>query len=1386
MKKQQHAKDTYIVTVGASAGGLEAIHAFFDNMPENSHLCFVVIQHLSSDFKSLLVELLAKHTYMQVKEATQDMAVERDCVYVIPNNKMMTIAEGRLQLAGKTGKKEPNTAIDIFLHSLAKDKGPLGIAVILSGTGTDGTKGALAVKEAGGIVFVQDPATARFNGMPNSVISSGVADYTLPPEQMPEEIHNYISDLPAYVFSAAKIEDDLLKEVYALVYKHCGHDFQFYKPPTLIRRLVRRMTLGEFKDLKTYVEYLQTHPGECKQLYKDFLIHVTGFFRDPAAFDALYNDVFPTIFRTKADHEMVKVWVAACSTGEEAYSIAMLLDKYLHKNGRSPDVKIFATDVDKDAVETAGRGVYTAEQVRDIPQGVLTKYFVQDGNRYTVISRIRKQIVFARHNILRDPPFIRNDLVTCRNMLIYMGIPLQRKVLSFLHFGLFTGGYLMLGSSENVDGIRAGLEDVNTKWKIYRKNTALKGYHQENAPDLTQATLTKLPTTAPQPATGNSRAAQDLLDDFKTALVEDAGFAGLYIDRNYELREAVGNFNHYLSLPGKKLQLNLLKMVGPDLSVALNTAIRKAWKEQQKISLPRVKIRREDGEQLVSILVDPLSGRTNGNNYTFILLGEGREVMNGHNTGTIDFSDVTHSESSRQLLVLETELNETRENLKTVMESYEAANEELQSSNEELLSANEELQSSNEELQSLNEELHTLNTEHQLKIRELVELNDDLNNYFLSTNIGQLFLDANMNIRKFNPAAVHLINLIESDIGRPVSHISTNIKDDHLIHDAQEVQHNGGVVEKEITLQNGEVTLVRILPYVRQDQRTDGVVITFVDISPIKRLDNILEGIFNSSQSAILAFRAVRGQDHKITDLQLITANDAATAVLRQPKADVMHQGMLQHFAHLGAHGLFARYVHTVNTGEVLQHELPVDDDGATRWYSVVAVKMEDGMVATYTDITGKKENEERLRHNYNELVVARENMKKLNAALETKVIERTRELSRAEEEAQNSGEEKRFIAESMPLIVWTITPDGLLTYINHQFTDFTGLRLQEGSVPDWSLFVHPDDVEELETQWQYAFQHKEDFSRELRIRDAEGHYAWFLLRANARKDEHGNVQLWVCTNIDIDEQKQANQILETRVRERTKALQISNDQLEQSNMELQHYAYVASHDLKEPLRKISMFSHMLKDKHLQLLDARALDYMDRIIRSSTRMMRLIDDLLAFSKISVYDYYEHTDLNKLIREILSDLELAIVEKKAVVEFDPLPEIEAIPGQMRQVFQNLISNALKFSHPEKPPVIRITSRRVAGKNFHAPAARNGAWCLITVTDNGIGFDEKYVEKIFTLFQRLHTKDYDGTGIGLAVARKIITKHNGLITAQSKEGEGARFQLLLPVRQEEKGS
>lgn len=1386
MKKKQQAKDTYIVAVGASAGGLEAIHAFFDNMPENSHLSFVVIQHLSPDFKSLLVELLAKHTYMQVKEAAHDMPVERDCVYVIPNNKTMTIAEGRLQLAQKTGEKVPNTAVDIFLHSLAKDQGPLGIAVILSGTGTDGTKGALAVKEAGGIVFVQDPATARFNGMPNSVIGSGSADYTLPPEQMPEEIHNYISDLPAYVFSTAQIGDELLKEVYALVLKHCGHDFQFYKPPTLIRRLVRRMTLGEFKDLKTYVEYLQSHPEECKQLYKDFLIHVTGFFRDPAAFDTLYNDVFPTIFRTKADHEMVKVWVAACSTGEEAYSIAILLDKYLHKNGRSPEVKIFATDVDKDAVETAGRGVYTAEQLKNIPPGLLTKYFVQEGNKYTVISRIRKQIVFARHNILRDPPFIRNDLVTCRNMLIYMGNTLQRKVLSSLHFGLLTGGYLMLGSSENVDGIRDGLEDVNTKWKIYRKNASLKGYHQENILGLTQATLIKLPARAPQPAIGNSRAAQDLLDDFRTALVEDAGFAGLYIDRNYELREAVGNFNRYLSLPDKKLQLNLLKMVGPDLSMALNTAIRKAWKEQQKISLPRVKIRREDDEQLVSILVDPLPVGTNGNNYTFILLGEGREAANGHYTGTIDFSDVTHAESSRQLLVLEAELHETRESLKTVMEGYEAANEELQSSNEELLSANEELQSSNEELQSLNEELHTLNTEHQLKIRELVELNDDLNNYFLSTNIGQLFLDANMHIRKFNPAAVHLINLIESDIGRPISHISTNIKDDQLVQDAQEVLHNGGTMEKEISLQNGEVMLVRILPYIRQDKRTDGVVITFVDISPIRRLDNILKGIFNSSQSAILAFNALRGRDNNITDLQLITANDAATTVLQRPKADALHQGMLQYFAHLGAHGLFARYIHTVNTGEVLQHELPVDHDGATHWYSVVAVKMEDGLVATYTDITGKKERDERLRHNYNELVVARENMKKLNAALETKVMERTRELTRAEEEAQTSGEEKRFIAESMPLIVWTLTPGGVLTYINHQFTDFTGLRLQEGAVPDWCRFVHPDEVEDLERHWQYAFQHKEDFSRELRMRNANGNYAWFLLRANARKDEEGNVQLWVCTNIDIDEQKQANQILETRVQERTRALQISNDQLEQSNMELQHYAYVASHDLKEPLRKISMFSHMLKDKHLQLLDARALDYMDRIIRSSTRMMRLIDDLLAFSKISVYDYYEHTDLNKLIREIRSDLELAIMEKQAVVEFDPLPEIEAIPGQMRQVFQNLISNALKFSHPGKPPVIRITSRRVAGKNFHSPAARNGAWCLITVTDNGIGFDEKYVEKIFTLFQRLHTKDYDGTGIGLAVARKIITKHNGLITAQSKEGEGARFLLLLPVRQEEKGS
>jgi len=422
--KQENTKVTgqgnYIVAIGASAGGLEAIHEFFDNSSVDAGLSYVIIQHLSPDYKSLLVELVGKHTEMDVFEAEDGMEVKKNCVYVIPHKKLLTISAGKLKLSDKSLEKGPNTAIDSFLFTLAADKGHEAIAIILSGTGTDGTKGIEKIKQYGGMVMVQDPATAKFDGMPNSAIVSENVDYILPPELMPAELYEYVSVAPADPIKKLQVNEELLSDLFSLVHRCTGWDFNFYKRPTIFRRINHRMTAGGFKTFKEYVEYLHNSSDECQELSKEFLIGVTKFFRDKPAFDVLKKEVFPEMIRDKENGDPVKIWITACSTGEEAYSIAILLDDYLSTINRIVNVKIFATDIDRRAIETAGKGIYSEEIENSIQPDLLNRYFTKEGSNYTVVPHIRKQIVFASHNLLKDPPFIKNDLISCRNMLIYM------------------------------------------------------------------------------------------------------------------------------------------------------------------------------------------------------------------------------------------------------------------------------------------------------------------------------------------------------------------------------------------------------------------------------------------------------------------------------------------------------------------------------------------------------------------------------------------------------------------------------------------------------------------------------------------------------------------------------------------------------------------------------------------------------------------------------------------------------------------------------------------------------------------------------------------------------------------------------------------------------
>ena len=1108
IQKNTAAADHYIVAVGASAGGLEAIHEFFDNMPANPNFSFIIIQHLSPDYKSLLVELVSKHTHMKVFEAEDKLNIQKECVYVIPNNKLMTIYNGKLRLVEKVPDRLPNTAIDHFLYSLAQEKKDKAIAIILSGTGSDGTKGIQAIKDCGGLVVVQDPVTARFDGMPNSAISSGNADLVLPPEMIPEEIYNHINESPVFVLNKGKVDDRLLDEIFNLIHSAHGYDFHYYKTPTIIRRISKRMGQHNVKKLDEYVAVLRKNAEEVKSLSKDFLIGVTRFFRDSGAFDALSTQVLPDIVNVKHDGEVLKVWICACSTGEEAYSLAILIDQYLLRFKKMLDVKVFATDIDENSIEFAARNQYPLSIEKDVNPDVLSKYFVKEGRFYSVIPRIRKQIVFAKHNVIKDPPFIKNDLVSCRNMLIYMNSILQQKVMNTLHFSLHTGGYLFLGTSETATPIKDAVDEVNSKWKIYRKIGKNRISPFEVYRQLDKRDTPKMPALKREPLKKNNEIAEDLTE----AILDDFGYVCFYIDKNYEIKESVGNFGRFLSLPDKKLNLNILKMVPQELSVALNTAIRKSWKEEAKVFLKSVRVKQDNSDLFLSISIrpaQPLSGKP----YTLVVLGE-------NTLSQINVRDDVHAlpiePQNDYIIELEAELNETRSNLQMAVEGLETTNEELQSSNEELLSANEELQSSNEELQSLNEELHTLNTEHQLKIKELVELNDDLNNYFRSTDIGQIFIDKHQKIRKFNTAALKLVNLIESDIGRPISHISTNIRYENLMRDITHVADTREVLEREIILNNESRYLMRIMPYIRQDKRVDGAILSFVDISAIANLNNIINGVFNSSLSAIMAFKAVRNYNSRIEDFVLQTCNYASDELLNG--SALSHQGKhLKEIDSLAGDVFFRQCVEVVEKGSPLHSEIAYKD----KWYEVVAVKMMDGLVATFTDITQEREAEQRLRQNYNELITARESLKKLNLQLEDKVTERTKELSQSEERF-------RLVSNATNDAIWDWNLVNNSVWWSDSFFSLFGYdaTYDTSTSSFWIGNIHPEDQDKVKdgisavingggsTQWNC----------EYRFRKKDGSYAFVLDRGYLQLDEYGTPYRMLGSMLDITELKVAQQ----------------------------------------------------------------------------------------------------------------------------------------------------------------------------------------------------------------------------------------------------------------------
>lgn len=820
----------FCVGIGASAGGLEAIETFFKNMPENSGLAFVIIQHLSPDYKSLMGELLSRYTRLPIKVAADGMAIEANTIYLIPPKKNMTIFGKRLLLADQEHNKGLNLPIDIFFRSLAVDMGKNSIGIVLSGTGSDGALGIRAIKEAGGMIMVQDSESAKFDGMPRSSIATGIVDYILPPEQMPETLLRYIKHPFIIQNEHARKEisnDSALLRILRVVRDKTNVDFTYYKPNTILRRLEKRLGINQIDNFREYLEFLEQSPNEVHILYKDLLIGVTQFFRDQDAFEVLGDKLIPLLFANKPEGSVIRIWSAGCSTGEEAYSLAILLLEYMEKSGKSFDVKLFATDLDRQHIEIAGNGFYPESIITDVSPERLEKYFIKKNGGYQVNEKLRRMVIYAQQNIIKDPPFSKIDLITCRNMLIYLNQEMQRKIISMFYYSLVPGGGLFLGSSETLGDMSNGFDTINNKWKIFRQKP---GYKPAIVANYLMPLTPRSRTFKRQDFSYLEQPARILSDNVLSDLLQMVMPPSVIVNDEFQIVHVFKEVDNFLRINPGKASLNVLGMMKKELSVVVSSMLHKAASELKQVIFRKVKI--SDRQPLIDISVIPLNDKITKKHY-FVISFSSIEVP------SIDFTEVEnfdfHTQISERYNELEKELQFTKENLQATIEELETSNEELQSTNEELVASNEELQSTNEELQSVNEELYTVNSEYQRKIEELTELNNDISNLLKTTEIGILFLDKNLCIRKFTNLISRLINIIDLDIGRPISHISLNIEYPGFMADIERVRDTLLPHEFEFFDKDGHWNLMKILPYRTSDNAIDGITITIVDITTLKK-----------------------------------------------------------------------------------------------------------------------------------------------------------------------------------------------------------------------------------------------------------------------------------------------------------------------------------------------------------------------------------------------------------------------------------------------------------------------------------------------------------------------------------------------------------------------
>ncbi len=1430
-----------IVGLGASAGGIKALKSFFQHVPKDSGMAYVVILHLSPDMDSKLAEILQKQASIPVFQIQDEkVKIQADQVYVIPPNKSLKIQDDFLVLSEIQSYEERRAPVDIFFRTLAESHKKRAVAIILSGAGANGSMGIRRIKELGGAVIVQDPTEAEFPDMPNHSIEQDIVDYILPVTDIPNHLnrfqHQYRivrSTSSENILKQPSDEDALLK-VFSELRTHTGHDFSNYKRATLLRRIERRMNILRIKSLPAYAQFLSESKVEPKTLLKDLLISVTNFFRDKEAFKALKEVVLPKILEGKTGMETVRIWIPGCATGEEAYSFAILLSEYTMNITDPPKIQIFSTDIDEKALNTARAGYYTNSDVADVSPERLLRFFVKEGKGYRVRRELREMILFVQQNLILDPPFSRVDLVSCRNLLIYLNRKAQARVMETIHFSLNPGGFLFLGSCESVDSAGDLYTEINKEQCIFQSRAVLT----RPIPPLPEVNFTIREIRNPMDTYIPEKPSKVSLANLHHHLLELYAPPSILVNSEYDIVHLSKNAGKYLQIVGGEPSYNLLKIARQELRMELHTALSSASQNLIEVRANNISVSMEDDQNFVNIIVRPVINELEVARGFLMVIFEPTtpETKMPVNSLEIKSTPIPIAQKLEEELVrVRAQLHITSGRYEMQTEELKASNEELQAINEELRSAAEELETSREELQSTNEELATVNQELKLKISELSIVNNNFQNLINSTDIGTIFLDKSFCIKLFTPAVKEIFNVIQNDYGRPLSDITHKLKNADILKDASVVLEEMRPLEKEVELMDKTVYLMRILPYQTIENLTDGVVITFVDITDRKQSENRLKDsnvqIKEILESINDAFYAVD------EDYNFVYVNKKAEELLHKKQEYLIGKNLWREIPDVMGDEAFE--MHKKAMGEKTSIYYETISPFLKHWIEVSIYPNKSGGLSCYfQDINQRKKIEEALRsseEHYKAIVnqaaagVAKKDLQgrflfvnqhfcKIVGYSEEELLNKSiEEITHEEDIAKTKELFEGMIAFGEPydLEKRYIRKDGSVCWVHNNATlikdengeieaaltvviDLTEskIALEKAGVSETNLSIALEAAEMATWDWhvpsgkvvcnrQFFYLLGVDRRQKLELRKIEDFLNY------VHPDDQDELKERLQNSIDYDVPLEVDFRIIRADNQKVRWLHcygkvvekldgtpiripgVMSDITKQKILEKQKddFLGIASHELKTPVTSIKAYNQLLQTILEESGEDVAKDMLDKMHGQVDRLIALINDLLDATRLSE---------GKLeLRKSKIDLNAMIEETVEMMRFGTehitiLTETQQLPliDVDAQRLEEVLINLISNATKYATDSQKIIVKTILKENE----------VQVAVQDFGPGITEEIQKKVFERFFRGENKiagTFSGLGLGLYISSEIIKQHEGRIWVESKMGEGATFYFTLPL-------